>query len=421
MRATGRSTGSPARGRQRASADDAARQRTPWHGRRLPAAAGGRAAPRLAGHAPRWAAARWCWPALPGDAAARLRRGDVSVQDAAAQRAAPLLLGACGLPLRARVLDACAAPGGKTAHLLERATWTCWRWTATRTRLRAWQTPWDGCTCRPSCGGRRAPSPPPGGTAGPSTPSCSTPPAAPRASCAATPTCAGCAARATSTRWRGSRPDAGRAVAAAAPGGRLLYATCSVFKAEGEHQIDAFLQRQTARPAGWTRPRPATCCPCPTMARAAGGARAIAADGFFYALLTRPPTDMRTTDAPCRPPLHAPATGPAGGLAVSCCAGLSRQALQGAACVRRRGPGRRRRTRGPRTSRCEPEPAGEDGADARVRGNFRVSCRARSRTRCSAACRSTSWPRPTLYRSRWYWRDERVARVGAPGAWPTSR
>ncbi len=42
--------------------------------------------------------------------------GEVSVQDAAAQLAAPLL----DPPDRARVLDACAAPGGKTAHLLER-------------------------------------------------------------------------------------------------------------------------------------------------------------------------------------------------------------------------------------------------------------------------------------------------------------
>ncbi|MEO8122779.1 MAG: transcription antitermination factor NusB, partial [Burkholderiales bacterium] len=46
--------------------------------------------------------------------------GALSVQDAAAQRAAPLLIGA-GLPPGARVLDACAAPGGKTAHLLELA------------------------------------------------------------------------------------------------------------------------------------------------------------------------------------------------------------------------------------------------------------------------------------------------------------
>ena len=42
--------------------------------------------------------------------------GEVSVQDAAAQLAAPLLDPSAG----ARVLDACAAPGGKAAHLLER-------------------------------------------------------------------------------------------------------------------------------------------------------------------------------------------------------------------------------------------------------------------------------------------------------------
>ena len=48
--------------------------------------------------------------ALPGFA-----EGVVSVQDAAAQLAAPLLEVKPGQ----RVLDACAAPGGKTAHLLE--------------------------------------------------------------------------------------------------------------------------------------------------------------------------------------------------------------------------------------------------------------------------------------------------------------
>ncbi|MCR4302043.1 MAG: 16S rRNA (cytosine(967)-C(5))-methyltransferase RsmB [Sulfuricaulis sp.] len=47
---------------------------------------------------------------LPGFAA-----GEVSVQDAAAQFAAPLLDAQAG----ERVLDACAAPGGKTGHLLE--------------------------------------------------------------------------------------------------------------------------------------------------------------------------------------------------------------------------------------------------------------------------------------------------------------
>ena len=43
--------------------------------------------------------------------------GLVSVQDPGAQRAAELLAPVAG----SRVLDACAAPGGKTAHLLERA------------------------------------------------------------------------------------------------------------------------------------------------------------------------------------------------------------------------------------------------------------------------------------------------------------
>jgi len=47
---------------------------------------------------------------LPGFAA-----GEVSVQDAGAQRAAPCL----DLQPGQRVLDACAAPGGKTAHILE--------------------------------------------------------------------------------------------------------------------------------------------------------------------------------------------------------------------------------------------------------------------------------------------------------------
>lgn len=45
--------------------------------------------------------------------------GDASVQDAAAQWAAPLLLQGWQPPQGVRILDACAAPGGKTGHLLE--------------------------------------------------------------------------------------------------------------------------------------------------------------------------------------------------------------------------------------------------------------------------------------------------------------
>jgi 16S rRNA (cytosine967-C5)-methyltransferase len=72
-------------------------------------------------------------PALPGYA-----QGWFSVQDAAAQLAAPMLLDALaakpgapdmiasGAPRVWRVLDACAAPGGKTAHLLEYAATRGW-------------------------------------------------------------------------------------------------------------------------------------------------------------------------------------------------------------------------------------------------------------------------------------------------------
>jgi 16S rRNA (cytosine967-C5)-methyltransferase len=51
--------------------------------------------------------------ALPG-----FREGRVSIQDAGAQLAAALLAAQPGM----RVLDACAAPGGKTGHLLEQTS-----------------------------------------------------------------------------------------------------------------------------------------------------------------------------------------------------------------------------------------------------------------------------------------------------------
>lgn len=60
---------------------------------------------------------------LPGFAA-----GEVSVQDLSAQRAALLLAAAPGQ----RVLDACAAPGGKTAHILEAAGGECEVWAVDR-------------------------------------------------------------------------------------------------------------------------------------------------------------------------------------------------------------------------------------------------------------------------------------------------
>ena len=48
-------------------------------------------------------------------------QGMVSVQDTAAQMAVPLLLAGLRLDRGLRILDACAAPGGKTGQLLELA------------------------------------------------------------------------------------------------------------------------------------------------------------------------------------------------------------------------------------------------------------------------------------------------------------
>jgi len=55
---------------------------------------------------------------VPVDRLPGFARGEVSVQDAGAQRAASLLQ----LQAGQRVLDACAAPGGKSSHILESAS-----------------------------------------------------------------------------------------------------------------------------------------------------------------------------------------------------------------------------------------------------------------------------------------------------------
>ena len=79
-----------------------------------------------------------------------------------------------------------------------------------------------------------------------------------------------------------------------APGGRLLYCTCSVFRAEGEEQIDAFLQRQSqAR----RLPAPGHLLAMPHNQTEPGGAQGAAAppadvqgfraDGFYYALIEK--------------------------------------------------------------------------------------------------------------------------------------
>jgi 16S rRNA (cytosine967-C5)-methyltransferase len=220
--------------------------------------------------------------ALPG-----FSEGWVSVQDAAAQLAAPLLLGGLDADRPLRILDACAAPGGKTAHLLElhpAAQVTaldvdprrCERITQNLQRLgqqarvlaadagdpAAW---WDGqrfdailldAPCTASGIGRRHPD----------------------------------------VRWLRRESDITQLAAIQSrllqalwpllqPGGRLLYCTCSVFRAEGQQQIETFVTHNTD---AVRMPSPGHLMP---QNRAADSAlpdnESGEHDGFFYALLEK--------------------------------------------------------------------------------------------------------------------------------------
>jgi 16S rRNA (cytosine967-C5)-methyltransferase len=231
---------------------------------------------------------------LPG-----FEAGDVSVQDAAAQRAARLLVDGDGnadrdgnsgrLAPGARVLDACAAPGGKTAHLLERADLDVLaldsdagrlaRVDATLARLglqartlaadagdpAAW---WDG---RPFDAILLD------------------------APCSAS----GIVRRHPDVRWLRRAGDIAALARTQArlldalwpllaPGGRLLYCTCSVFRAEGQDQIDAFLQRQPGAHVPADPPSPGHMLPLPDnrLDRAAPVGESVP-DGFFYALIEK--------------------------------------------------------------------------------------------------------------------------------------
>jgi 16S rRNA (cytosine967-C5)-methyltransferase len=179
--------------------------------------------------------------ALPGFAS-----GDCSVQDAAAQMAVGLLLDGRAWTPTDRVLDACAAPGGKTAHLLERASLDllaldvdpsrCERIQNTLQRLHLGaevkagdaalpQTWWDG---RPFDAILLD------------------------APC----TASGIVRRHPDVRWLRRESDVKQLAVLQRtllealwpllkPGGRLLYCTCSVFRAEGEEQVQTFLERHT--------------------------------------------------------------------------------------------------------------------------------------------------------------------------------
>jgi 16S rRNA (cytosine967-C5)-methyltransferase len=223
---------------------------------------------------------------LPGFA-----EGEVSVQDESAQRAASLVLGDGDhrLAAGARVLDACAAPGGKTAQLLERADLDLLALdsdperlplihdTLRRLRLRATVRAADARQPAQWWDGRPFDA------------------ILLDAPCSAS----GIVRRHPDIRWL-RRPDDVSALARVQadllaalwpllrPGGRLVYAVCSIFKAEGEQRIDAFLQRLPAGSATLDPASPGAVLPLsdnPTLAAGSVGAAFTHAppDGFYYA------------------------------------------------------------------------------------------------------------------------------------------
>ena len=220
-------------------------------------------------------------------------QGLCSVQDAAAQLAVPLLLK--GLLAsnggRLNVLDACAAPGGKTAHLLEYGD------------VDVWALDIDAQRCERVQENLL------------------------RLGLQAKVVCADVAD--TSSWWTGQLFDAilldapctasgivrrhpdipllrrESDIAALvkeqrrlldalwpllAPGGRMVYCTCSVFRDEGQYQIDSFLARNTQ---AVLRPSPGHLMP--GMAANPAGLLDNAAsghDGFFYAVLEQRNADV---------------------------------------------------------------------------------------------------------------------------------
>lgn len=214
--------------------------------------------------------------------------GAASVQDAAAQMAAPLLLGEPPLTDGFSVLDACAAPGGKTLHLLEMSNCHVTALDIDALRCEKIQSALQrtALSARVLVGDASNPS-----TWWNGKPFDAILLDAP---C----TASGIVRRHPDIPWL-RRPGDIEQLAAIQerllkvlwpllkPGGRLLYCTCSVFKAEGEAQIQTFLAHNTH----------ATLLPSPGHLIPQFRANTDAVpdnlhddhDGFYFALLQKHP------------------------------------------------------------------------------------------------------------------------------------
>jgi 16S rRNA (cytosine967-C5)-methyltransferase len=218
--------------------------------------------------------------AVPVQALPGFDTGRVSVQDSNAQLAAPLLLGhgADALKPGAHVLDACAAPGGKSAHLLELADLDLLAIDSDARRLELARATLDRLGLRARLQQGDAGKPADWWDGRPFDAILLDAP------CSAS----GIVRRHPDIRWLRRASDIATLAATQArlldalwpllaPGGRLVYATCSIFAAEGQQQLEAFLQRTSD---AISRPAPGHVLPLADNDSDPG-------DGFFYARLDK--------------------------------------------------------------------------------------------------------------------------------------
>jgi 16S rRNA (cytosine967-C5)-methyltransferase len=232
--------------------------------------------------------------------------GDVSVQDGSPQLAAPLLwasphlqeLAAQQTPRTIKLLDACAAPGGKTAHLLEANP--CHRQHAVQlTALEIDATRATRITQTLERLGLNAQVV----VADAALPSdwCNSGPFDAillDAPC----TASGIVRRHPDVPWLRRETDIEQLVAQQrallealwpqlAPGGRMVYCTCSTFKEEGQWQVDAFVAQHpnaTLQPSvGHMLPADVSGAVAAQVSPPLGHNEAMGFDGFFYAVLDK--------------------------------------------------------------------------------------------------------------------------------------
>ncbi len=201
--------------------------------------------------------------------------GDVSVQDAGAQWAARLLDAQSG----ERILDACAAPGGKTGHILERADVMLTAVDADVARLARVEENLNRLQLNASLIAGDAAQPEAWWDGQPYDRILADVP------CSAS----GVVRRNPDIKWL-RRPDDIPQFAAQqaimleslwrllAPGGTLLYATCSLFDEENGGQVRAFMARHADD---------AERCPLPESLSDGSLLPDAEHDGFFYALLRK--------------------------------------------------------------------------------------------------------------------------------------